>query len=127
MRQYGTLSANEIASVPPDTVQTLLIAASSGQALDWLSSGSTAFTNAAQGYVNIVRISGFTTAGAVMNFIVDLFSTAASAPSSGSSFSSTSSRSVVMGSRVFEIPGGSTGWSVAALSSGYIICEQWRR
>lgn len=127
MRQYGTLAANEIASVPPDSVQTLLIAGSSGQALDWMSSGSTAFTAASQGPVNIVRFSGMTTAGAILNFIVDLQSTAASAPSSGSSFSSTSSRSVVMGSRVFEIPGGSTGWSVAALSSGYILCEQWRR
>lgn len=127
MRQYGTLAANEIASVAPDTVQTLLIAGSSGQAMDWISSGSTVVANAAVSKVNIVRFSGMTTAGAQLNFIVDLQSTAASAPSSGSSFSSTSSRMVVMGTRVMEVTGGSTGWSVAALSSGYVFCEQWRR
>jgi hypothetical protein len=120
MRAYGALSPIDQITQPPDTVQTLLIAGSSGQAMDW---GST--------LAQLVRFTGISTAAAAgaMNFVVDLFSTNAVAPSSGTSITTGSSgnRILVIGSRTLQIPGGSTGWSVAAVSSGYVIAEQWRK
>lgn len=126
MRRLATLHPQENIPAPPDTVQTLLIAGSSGQALDWATSTG-AVANAATADVNIVRFSGFSTAGQTINFMVNLFSTAALVPSSGTSISSTGTNHPVMGQGTFQIPGGSTGWSVASLTSGYVIAEQWAR
>ena len=125
MRSYGTLHINDQIPVPPDTVNTLLIAASSGQAMDW----PVTFANGA----HQVRFSGITTAGAQLNFMVNLVSTHAAAPSSGSSVTtgttagSTGNNVLVMGSRDFQIPPWSTGFSVAGLSSGYVTAEVWRK
>jgi hypothetical protein len=113
MRPIGTLHPTEGVPLPPDTVYTLLIAGSSGQAVDWP-------TN-----TQIVRLSGVTTAGAALNFVANLFSTAAAAPSSGLSTGTPSHP--VNGTLMFQIPGGSTGFSVAALSSGYVFAECWHR
>lgn len=115
MRPIGTLHPTEGVPLPPDTVYTLLIAGSSGQAVDWP-------TN-----TQIVRLSGVTTAGAALNFVANLFSTAAAAPSSGLSTSSTSANHPVSGALMFQVPASSTGFSVAALSSGYVFAECWRR
>jgi hypothetical protein len=115
MRPIGTLHPTEGVPLPPDTVYTLLIAGSSGQAVDWP-------TN-----TQIVRLSGVTTSGAALNFVANLFSTAAAAPSSGLSTSSTAANHPVSGALMFQVPGGSTGFSVAALSSGYVFAECWRR
>lgn len=126
MRAYGALSPIDQIPQPPDTIQTLLIAASSGQAMDW--AGSTVGSSAVAAH--LVRLSGVTTAGAAMNFYVALNSTRAAAPSSGLSTGTTggSLPSVpVIGTREFQIPPGSTGFSVAALSSGYITAEVWRK
>lgn len=118
MRAYGALSPTDQIPLPPDTIQTLLIAASSGQALDWPTDSQ------------LARLSGVSTAGAVMNFWASLNSTRAAAPSSGLSTGSTAGdlpSAAIQGSRVFQIPGGSTGYSVAALSSGYVTIETWRK
>jgi len=115
MRAYGVLHPTDLVPLPPDTVNTLLIAGSSGQAMDWPAN------------TQIARLSGVTTAGAALNFMANLFSTACSAPSSGSSASSSGVNHPVMGSATFQIPGGSTGFSVAALTSGYVMVECWRK
>lgn len=115
MRGIGTLHPTDNIPVPPDAVHILLIAGSSGQAMDW-QTGS-----------QIARFSGVSTAGASINFMVNLQSTAAAAPSSGSSGGSTGIGHPVMGQSSFQIPGSSTGFSVAALSSGYIMVETWKK
>lgn len=123
MRSVGTLHPTDNIPVPPDTQQTLLIAGSSGQAYDW-PTGSTAGGR-------IVRFTGLTTAGAQLNFNLNLFTTMAAAPSTvGSSVGTTQGTTgfghAVLGRDSFQIPGDSTGWSVAALSSGYIMAEFWK-
>lgn len=124
MRAYGALSPIDQIPLPADTVHTLLIAASSGQAMDW--SGSTVSSTATG--TQLVRFSGVTTAGALMNFWVDLASTNAAAPSSGLSTQGTAGFGIpVQGNRIFQVPAGSTGFSVAALSSGYVNAEVWRK
>jgi len=118
MRGIGSLHPTEAVPVPPDTVSTLLIANSSGQTLDW-PSGSTG---------GLVRFTGQTTAGAQLNFVVNLESTKAAAPSSGTStVGTTGFGCLVLGSGTYQIPGGSTCWSVASLSSGYVSAEIWKK
>ena len=118
MRAYAALSPTDQIPTPPDTVYTLLIAASSGQAMDW-STGA-----------QLVRLTGISSAGALMNFFVNLNSTRAAAPSSGTDTGSTAGELPtipVEGSRTLQIPPGSTGWSAAGLSSGYVTAEVWRK
>lgn len=129
MRAIATLHPTENIPAAPDTVQTLLIAGSSGQAMDW--AGST--VGAEDAKAHLVRFSGMTTAGLTMNFIVNLVSTHAAVPSSGSSQTtgttagSKGNNIPVMGQGVFQIPSWSTGFSVAGLSSGYVMAEVWRK
>ncbi len=118
MRSISMMHPTEGLPVPPDTVTTLLIAGSSGQAMDW-PAGTAG---------GIVRFSGVSTAGASLNFEVNLESTKAAAPSSGTSTQGTTGFGhTVMGQGAFQVPGGSTGFSVAALSSGYVKLEHWKR
>lgn len=108
----------EVVTQPPEDVRTLLIAGSSGQAQDWSSTLS-----------QVVRLSGVSTAGALLNFWANLRSTHAAAPSTGSTGTTAGSSDqqvAVQGTRTLQIPPGSTGFSVAALTSGYITIEQWR-
>jgi len=129
MRTYGALSPIDQIEQPPDTVQTLLIAAGAPQALDWANST----VGAASAKAQLVRFSGVSTAGATINFTVNLVSTHAAAPSSGTSVTtgttagSTGNNVPVHGSRTFQIPSWSTGYSVALLSSGYVFAEVWRK
>lgn len=129
MRSISMLHPNENIPVAPDSVQTLLIAGSSGQAMDWPNSTS----QQASSGVQIVRFTGVSTAGASLNFMVNLGSTHCAAPSSGSSVTtgttqgSTWNNIPVMGQGVFQVSGVSTGWSVAALSSGYVTAELWKK
>lgn len=115
MRAYGSLHPTENVPVPPDTVNTFLIAGSSGQSMDWPASAQ------------MVRLTGQSTTGASMNFWVNLWSTAAQVPTTGSSASSSGVNHTVMTAHTFQVPAGSTGFSVAALSSGYISAEFWRK
>lgn len=120
MRAYGALSPIKYIPQPPDTVQTMLIAGSSGQNMDW---GST--------LAHLVRFTGISTAlpAIPLNFVVNLRSSAIVAPSSGTSITTdtTGNGVMVIGTRTLQIPPGSTGWSAAAASSGYVIAEQWRK
>lgn len=119
MRSYATHRPTADAPAPPDTVNTLLIEGSSGQAMDWPANSSIG---------GIVRFSGVSTAGATLNFMVNLFSTHAAAPSSAASTQGTTGFGFsVMGDRTFQLPGESTGFSVAALSSGYVMVEVWKK
>lgn len=119
----GTLHPTDNIPSPPDTVQTLLIAGSSGQAMDWNSAAS-----AGAGAVHIARFTGVSTLGVLLNFNVNLASTKAAAPSSGLSTQGTTGfNHPVIGQGSFQIPVASTGFSVAALSSGYIQVEVWRK
>lgn len=128
MRTYGALSPIDQIPSPPDSVQTLLIAGSSGQAMDWVGAANSSAAGA-----QLVRFSGVSTAGAQLNFMVNLVSTHCAAPSSGSSVTtgtsvgSTGNNIAVMGERTFQIPTWSTGFSVAGLSSGYVMAEIWRK
>lgn len=135
MRTYGTISPTDQVPLPPDTVATFVVTGSSQQASDWFSTGSTALTFAGQSGANgpqIVRFTGLTSAGSSMfNFMVNLFSTlAAMIPSSGTTVGMGNSSGVshpVLGQAVFQLPGRSTGYSIAAMTSGYIFVEMWRK
>ena len=115
MRTIGTLHPTESIPLPPDTVLTLLIAGSSGQAADWPTG------------TQIARLSGTSTAGASLNFVANLYSTAAAAPSSGLTTASTATNHPINGAASFQVTGSATGFSVAALSSGYVFVECWRK
>ena len=129
MRTYGALNPLDLIPVPPDTVTTFLMTGgSSAQAQDWLSSGSTATANAAVAGVQLVRLTGMSSAGGAFFFSANLFSTAAAVPSSGTSISSSGvNHPIATGPLTFQVPGASTGFSFAALTSGYVIMEQWRK
>jgi hypothetical protein len=123
MRPYGSLNPIDKISVPPDTVNTLLMTGgSSAQAMDWPSTLS-----------QMVRFTAMTTAGAQAGVMVNLISTHAAVPSSGSSVTtgttagSTGNNVPVLGTREFQIPSFSTGYSVAAASSCHVIAEIWRK
>lgn len=114
MRPIGSLHPRENTPVPADTVVTLLIAASSGQAADWPTD------------TNYVRITALTTAGAQLNVHFNAFSTHAAAPSSGTSTQGTTGHQTpILGQSAFVLPS-STGFSVASLSSGYVMVECWK-
>jgi len=116
MIAIGTLHPSDFIPMPADTVYTMLIAGSSGQAMDWPPN------------VDFARFTGQSTAGVAMAFQVALKTTRAAAPSSGASTGSTAIYGyTVLGQGTFQVPGGSTGFSVAALSSGYIAAEMWSR
>ena len=120
MREIGTLQPRDLTPIPADTVQTLLIASSSGQTID-LPSGA-----------NIGRFSGMTTAGAQMQFVLNIGTTKAAVPTSGQSTHGTTGFGYqVHGQGQFQIPaaasGGSSAWSVAAFSCGYVTGEFWKR
>lgn len=134
MRTYGALNPLGTIPLPPDTVQTLLIAGSSGQAQDWpTASGGLSTVGSANEKCHLVMFTGISTAGAALNFMVNLISTHAGVPSSGTSVTtgttagSTGNNIPVNGEAIFQIPGWSTGWSVAALSSGYVMAQIWRK
>lgn len=133
MRQYGALRNTDQIPVPPDTVQTLLLAAGVNQSFDWPNSTGGAAANAAANGCQLVRFTFHTTGGVSMAGMVNLFSTAANAPSSGSSATtgttpgSTGNSHPVLGQGQFQIPGYSTGWSAAAITSGYCIAEIWKK
>lgn len=131
MRTYGALFTP--IPQPPDTVQTLLMTGgSSAQASDWVVSTGAAASARAAG-AQIVLFSGQTSGNLGLAFSVNLVSTHANVASSGSSVTtgttagSTGNSIMVLGSRAFQIPAWSTGWSVAAMTSGWITAEVWKK
>lgn len=120
MRPYGALRVNDQIPAPPDTVNTMLLGGGTAQAMDWPAG------------TEIVRLTGLTTAGAILNFLVNMFSTAAAIPSSGSTSSTAGTTGVshpVQGVATFQVPSQSTGYSLVTHtgSSGYVYAECWRK
>lgn len=122
MRSYGALQPTDQTPRPPDSVQTLFMTGgSSAQAIDWPSTLS-----------QLVEFTGMTSAGAEFGYTVNLVSTHAAVPSSGSSVTtgttagSTGNNLAVVGTARYQIPAWSTGWSAAAFSSGYVQAKIWR-
>ena len=102
--------------VPPDTHTTILLAAATAQASDFASG------------TQLIRVTGLSSAGAQYNLYINLASTAAALPTSGTT-ATTGSTGVsvpVLGTRDFAIAG-STGFSVVSPTSGYVHVECWRR
>ena len=131
MRSYGALNPIDGISMPPDTVQTKLLASSVAESADWADSteGSTEFR------AHLVRFTGFTTvsSGPPLQFMVNLISTHALNPAEGTSITtgttvgSTGNNIPVSGSRIFQIPQFSTGFSVITLNAGYVFAELWSK
>lgn len=114
MRGYGTQHPMESGPVPPDTVSTILLGGATAQSLDWPSSAQ------------IAKLTGVTTAGAQLNFYVNMHSTAAAVPSSGTT-STTGVSFPILGTDTFQVPGSSTGFSVIAPTSGYVHVACWKK
>lgn len=133
MRTYAAL--NPIDQIPgtPDVVQTLLLAAGAPQALDWPNSTGGAATAASSAGAQLVRFTAVTTGMAMMLAMVNLVSTHAQVPTSGTSATtgttagSTGNSLPVLGERTYQIPSWSTGWSAAGPVAGYVIAEIWRK
>ena len=129
MRAYSALNPIDQIPLPPDTVQTLLLAGGTGQAFDWANST----VGSSDARAQIVRFTGVSTAGATLNFHVNLISTHAALPSSGTSITtgttvgSTGNTMLVLGEGVYQIPPWSTGFSAIARTSGYVIADVWRK
>ena len=115
MRAYGALNPIDQIPLPPDHVNTMLIASSSGQAMDYPANA------------HIMRLTGITTAGGAMNFWVNQKTTGAAVPTSGATTTSSACQVPVIGQATFQVPAGSTGFSVAALTSGYVQASFWRK
>ena len=114
IRPFGTLHPVDAGPHPPDIVQTLALAASVGQNLDWFSSAGVAVANAGTAGVGVVAFTGQTSANLALNFSLNLYTTNAIVPTSGTFSNTTASSGVshpVNGSAFFQIPAGSTGWS----------------
>lgn len=136
MRAYSQLAGavQDAIAFPPDSVQTLLLGSSVAQALGWPT--STGGTTAARTVgAHIVRFTAMSSAAgqAPLGAMVNLVSTHALNPSSGTSVTtgttanSTGNNIPIYGSRTFQIPAWSTGWSAIMIGSGYLIAEIWKR
>lgn len=131
IRPLGTHLPVDAGPLPPDIVQTMLLGAAAAQALDWFTTAGVAAANAAAAGVQIIALTGQTTANIQLNFSVNLYSTGAISPTSGTSVSTGGAvpgvSHPVNGAAFFQVPGQSTGWSAIALTSGYVMCEQWHK
>lgn len=119
MKPPGVLHPTDGISIPTpsDTQAKFALVAATAQAADWPAGTKTA------------RVTGVTTLGAAFAFYFNDGSTKASS-AADSSFSSGTSQtsnlnSYVFGSREFQIPGTSTGFSLAAASCGIVSVECW--
>jgi len=126
-RASSKLHPTDGVPVPPSTVITFLMTGgSSAQASDWYDDTGTAAATAQAAGVHLVRVTPVTTAGGSFFCNVNLMSTSATVPSSGVTISTTS-RAAVTTPREFQVPGGSTGFSVASPTSGNVIVECWKK
>tara|TARA_R110000868_G_scaffold142446_1_gene359763 strand:- start:207 stop:485 length:279 start_codon:yes stop_codon:yes gene_type:complete len=90
--------------------------------------------NAATAGVGVIRVTPVSTSAVPLYCTVNLFSTyagtnmATSSVSSGSINASTNISYVVPDvGRFYQVTGGSTGFSVAAQTSGWISVEMWKK
>lgn len=114
MRVYG-INPTEGIEVPPDTTVTLVLAAGTAQAIDYVDN------------THIVRLTGLSSANSQLCFYANLATTGAAVPTSGATTSSSRMNQPVIGTRVFQIPNDSTGYSLVAQTSGYVVAECWRK
>ena len=122
LRGTGMLHPTDSIPVPADTITTfLLTGGSSAQAADFP-------TGAAGG---IIRVTPFTTAGAGFLAHLCVGRTLAAVPAAGTTNSTAPSSGLSCNPIPFQmslqVPGGSTGYSVAAFTSGYVQVEYWRK
>jgi len=122
LRRYGAMNPTDQIGLPADTLTTfLLTGGSSAQAADMPS-------GAAGG---LARITSFTTAGAAFLAFACWESTRAAVAAAGTTNSSATSSGVtalpIQYQQLVQVPGGSTGFSVAAFTSGYVQVEFWRK
>lgn len=123
MRGIGWLHPSEQASVPADTQNCLLLAAATAAAL------------AVPAGAGMVRLSGLTTAGALLSFYVNFLSSAAQAPTSSVTAGSSGSTDLNVpfvngGGGYYQLPGGTAGSSVIGIfspTSGIVVAEWWKR
>lgn len=121
-RAFGSINPLDSVPVPPDTVTTILLTGgSSAQAVD--------FPSGAAG--GLMRITPFTTAGTDFLAHLCIGSTRAAVPTAGTTNSTASSSGVsalpIPSQTRFQVPGDSTGYSVAAFTSGYVQVEYWKK
>jgi hypothetical protein len=116
MRTFGTMHPTDQIPVPSDTVNTILLAAGTAQAMDWPANTA------------ICRLTGLTTSGAGnVAFQVNLYTTGVIVPTSGSSIGSSGVTHTVFNQQSFQIQGQSTGFSVVALAPMYVMAECWHK
>lgn len=119
MRPNGVMHPTDANNVPvgSDTQAKFALAAAAPQAADWPVGAE------------IARLTGVTTLGGAFAFYFNDGSTKASSAADSSFTSGTSQssglNSYIVGSRDFQIPGTSTGFSLSAASSGIVSVECW--
>lgn len=120
MRTFGSIDPLSQIPVVPDTRLSLLLTAASAQAFDYPSGA------------HIVRVSvGSTISGVGGPAFFDFASTAAALPTTGAvvtTLGTSGGIGIVAGSpRLFQLMGGSTGFSVIAGSSLTVFMEFWHK
>lgn len=122
MKTYSTLHPTESGPLPTDGYGCFLLAANAAQAMDYPSGAG------------IIRLACATTAGAVLALAFNPTSTSAQwgssiAPSSGVTTATSLQNAVIPpGSPMtYQVPAGSTGFSVIAPAAGVASVEFWKR
>lgn len=120
MRPLGSLHPTELIPVPADTVIRTVLTAATGQAYDYPSGAQ------------IMRLTGLSSAGGSYSFYLNALSTGAvSATTVDSSAQSSAASSglnyMITSGQFFQIPGGSTGFSLVSPTSGCVTVEFWRK
>lgn len=125
MRAIGLMHPTDETVTPPDTVTAILLAAAVAQAMDMPTGAKMVIiTGVSSGNSTVALAQG-------IPLYVNMFSSAAAIPSSGTtSATNTSAGSTgvsfpVLGQRRIQVPGASTGFSVIAPSSGWALFEWW--
>lgn len=136
MRAYAPLPQVNNDAIPQvsDSVQTMLLASSAAQAIGWPADTTGGTTAARTVGAMMVRFTAVSTAAVPTAALamVNLVSTFALNPTSGSSVTttttagSTGNNVPVFGTRTLQVPAHSTGWSAIALGGAYLMAEVWR-
>jgi hypothetical protein len=113
MRGIGSLHPTEGIEIQPDFQVRFLMVAGTGQAFDYPSN------------TKFMRLTGVTTANLPLHFFTQLNSTGAAVSSGSATAVSTNVHQLVNGDRMFQVPSPSTGFSVVAQTSGYVVADFW--
>lgn len=120
MRPFGSIDPLSMVPVPPDTRLSLLLTAATGHAFDYPAN------------TGLVRVTvGSTISGVHGPAFFSFSSTSAALPTTGGAVSTVETSGGIGISvavpRMFQVPGGSTGFSVIAASSYSILMEFWKK